>query len=79
MAALYSWLKGNNQETKKHISHGGETLCGYSIPSRHSYTLITGSEICLRCQKAFVSEAKEKYGSEWKESFESSFAPDITI
>lgn len=79
MPAFYSWLKSNNQQTKQHISHGGQTLCGHDIPLRHTYNIFTSCDVCERCQKSYVKELKLHYGEEWKDYADSSMVPDEAI
>ena len=79
MTAFYAWTKGNGEDTKKHLSYGGETMCGVTIPTRHEYSIYSSGEVCIRCQKAYVKELKEMYGDDWKDYFDESKAQDLDI
>lgn len=79
MAALYSWSKSNGQQTKKHISYGGETLCSLPIPSRHEYSVFTSGDICIRCQKTYLKNIKEDRGEDWREFIDESMVPELNI
>ncbi|MEL0637666.1 hypothetical protein V6259_12935 [Marinomonas sp. TI.3.20] len=79
MPAFYSWLKANKEETKKHISYGGTTMCGHEIPARHTYNVYGYTDVCLRCQKGYVAGMKEKYGDEWKDYINTMYVPDLEL
>lgn len=79
MPAFYSWIKTNNEQTKKHLSYGGETLCGNTIPDRHEYNVYSSGDVCIRCQRGYLKELKEIRGDEWRDFVDMSMIPDLTI